>query len=309
MMPCAKLKTPDALKIRTKPSAMSAYRTPLTRPSQSVWTRRSGAAPIWTNGSMKMPYRTCVIAPSARDAEIRVDHRLVVAHFAGRAVGDLATVVEHRDAVREIHDHAHIVLDQDDGRAELVVDLQDEPAHVLFFFHVHPGHGLVEQQQLRFHGESAPELDALLQAVRQPPDRRPADVLDLQKIDDLLDLGAMLELLAPRGSPVDHLLHEAGFHLQGAPGHQVVERGHAAEQRDVLEGAGDALQRGLVRIDAAALRALEGNRPLLRVVETVDDVEKRRLPGAVRSDDGADLVLADIEGHGLQRDDPAEGKR
>ncbi len=73
--------------------------------------------------------------------------------------------------------------------------VEDEAAHVLLLLEVHAGHRLVEQQQLRLHGERAAELDALLQAVGQLADRRLADVLDLEEVDDLLDH------LAVRGSP------------------------------------------------------------------------------------------------------------
>jgi hypothetical protein len=65
-------------------------------------------------------------------------------------------------------------------------------------------------------------------------------VLDLEEIDDLLDLGAVLELLAPRAAPPQRLLEEARAHAQVAAGHDVVEHAHALEQRDVLERARDA---------------------------------------------------------------------
>src|SRR6185503_14216986 len=130
-------------------------------------------------------------------------------------------------------------------------------------------------------GEGSRELYALLQAVRQPADGSLADVLDLEKIDDRLDPGPVLELLAPRGAPVKRLLQEVGFHLQVAPGHDVVEHRHAAEKRDVLESTGDALPGGFMRIHAAALAALEGNRAPLRVVDAVDDVEHRGFSRAV----------------------------
>ncbi len=39
-------------------------------------------------------------------------------HLGGRAVGDLDAVVEHHDAVGQIHHHAHVVLDQRDGGAD-----------------------------------------------------------------------------------------------------------------------------------------------------------------------------------------------
>ena len=201
------------------------------------------------------------------------------------------------------------MLDEHDGRAHLIVDVEYETAHVLLFLEIHPGHRLIEQQQLRLRSKSSREFHALLQAVREPAHRGLADVLDLEKIDDRLDFGAVLELLALRRPPIDRLLQEIGFHLQVAPGHDVVEDRHAAKEGDVLEGPRDALLRGLVRIHIAAPSALEGNRPLLRVVDAVDDVEHRRFAGAVRADDRADLVLPDVEGNALERNHPAEGKR
>ncbi len=79
------------------------------------------------------------------------------------------------------------MLDQHDGGAELVVHVEDETAHVLLFLDVHAGHRLVEQQDLRLHGQGARQIDALLQAVGQAPDRRLTNILDFEEVDDLLD--------------------------------------------------------------------------------------------------------------------------
>src|SRR5215475_16013576 len=84
-------------------------------------------------------------------------------------------------------------------------------------------------------GQRAGELDALLQPVRQAAGRRLADRLDLEEVDDPLDEGAVLELLAPGRAPVERLEQEAAAHLQESPGHDVVEHAHALEQGDVLE--------------------------------------------------------------------------
>src|SRR5688500_4022320 len=62
MMPWAKLNTPGALKIRTKPRAMSAYNTPETQPSQRVWIRRTGASTMSTKGSTKTLVRPLPLA-------------------------------------------------------------------------------------------------------------------------------------------------------------------------------------------------------------------------------------------------------
>ena len=117
------------------------------------------------------------------------------------------------------------------------------------------------------------------------------------------------DLLALGRPPVQHVGQDAAPHLQRAAGHDVVERRHALEQGDVLEGAGDALAGGEVGAHVVPALALEGDHAFLRVIEAVDDVEHRRLAGAVRADDGADLALADVEGDVAQRLDAAERQR
>src|SRR5688572_19997436 len=83
---------------------------------------------------------------SVRHPEVRVDYRLVPADLFRGAVADLPAVIEDYDAIRDVHDHAHVVLDQHDRRSVVVVDVEDEAAHVLLFLEVHSGHRLVEQQ-------------------------------------------------------------------------------------------------------------------------------------------------------------------
>src|SRR4051812_4487950 len=119
--PCAKLKTPEALKISTKPSATSAYSMPTIRPPNSV--------------SRKNP----MVRVLMRGAEVGLDDLGVAAHGVGRAVADLLAVVQHHHAVADVHHHAHVVLDQHHGGAELVVHVQHEAAHVLLLFQVHAG--------------------------------------------------------------------------------------------------------------------------------------------------------------------------
>jgi hypothetical protein len=46
----------------------------------------------------------------------------------------------------------------------------------------------------------------------------------------------------------------------------------------------------------AKVLAAQDDLALLRVIDAVDHVQHRALAGAVGADDGADLVLADVEG-------------
>src|SRR5437899_4900526 len=228
--PWAKLKTPDALKISTKPRATSEYMSPAAMPPSSTSTKNAGAVTMSRNG-VTSPRRISVMA----EAQVGVEDGLVLAHFVGRSVGDLAPVVQDDHAVRDVHHHAHVVLDQRDRGPELAVDVEDEAAHVFLLLDVHPRHRLVQQQQRRLGGECPRQLHALLEAVRQSAGRCLPDGLDLQEVDDALDERAMRQLLAPGRAPPDRVEEERPAHLEQAARHDVVEHRHALEQSDVLE--------------------------------------------------------------------------
>src|SRR5262249_33226126 len=132
----------------TKPRATIEYMIPDSSPPTRTSIRKRNSS---------------IARSSMRDAEIGVDHVLVGAHFAGRAVANLLAVIEHDHAVGDVHHHAHVVLDEHHRGSVVIVDVEDEAAHVLLLLDVHAGHGLVEQQDLGFGGQGAAEFNALLQ--------------------------------------------------------------------------------------------------------------------------------------------------
>ncbi len=116
------------------------------------------------------------------------------------------------------------------------------------------------------------------------------------------------QFLALGPAPIDHLLQKTCAHLQDAPGHDVVQRGHALEERDVLEGAGNAGGRRLVGAHLAAGDPLPGHLALLGMIEAIDHIEHRGLAGPVRSDDRPDLAFTDIEADIGKGGDAAEAQ-
>src|SRR5260221_419090 len=95
-------------------------------------------------------------SPLVRDAEVRVDDGLILAHVVRIPVAYLLAVVQHDHAVGNVHHHTHVVLDQDDRGPVLLVDVEDEAAHVLFLLHVHAGHRLVQQKHRGLGSEGLP---------------------------------------------------------------------------------------------------------------------------------------------------------
>src|SRR5213593_1383945 len=106
--PWAKLKTPEALKMRTKPRATSEYMSPAAMPPMSTSTRKAPLPIMSANGATRTARSSSIMS----DPEVGVHHHLVLPDDLGRAVGDLPAVVEHHHPVRDVHDHAHVVLDQ-----------------------------------------------------------------------------------------------------------------------------------------------------------------------------------------------------
>ena len=97
-------------------------------------------------------------------------------------------MVQHHDAVDHAHQHAHDVLDPDDGDAELVADLAQHVGRLVHLRLVEAAQALVGQQQLGLGGQRLGEFEHL--AVRQGqrhgglvgPLRQPDPVQDVDRL-------------------------------------------------------------------------------------------------------------------------------
>ena len=200
-----------------------------------------------------------------------------------RGEGDNAPVQEH-DAVETLGGHVQVVGRQEDGdavTAQVVEDGQDG----FLGGHVQAVERLVEQQQLRFLGQSAGQEDALLLAAG--------------KLADLLagkaccaDTGQR----GPRQGPIVAARPPQQANCADAAHHDHVLDCHREAPVDLgaLRDVGDAdVAAGAVAEDVEAA-AVGVQRP-------GDELEQRALARAVWPDDGDALAAADAEGYRLQR--------
>ena len=241
-----------------------------------------------------------------RHPQIGVDHLLIVAHLVGGAVADLAAVIHHDHAVGQVHNHAHVMFDQRNRRAEFVVHIQDKAAHVLFLLDIHAGHGFIQQQKFGFGGQRTRQFHPLFQPVRQTAHGGLADRLNFQKVDDLFHDFAVGDLFSLSAAFPDRLRQQTGFHMRQPAGHDVVEHAHPLKQRDVLERARDAKAGNLIGFHRLALFAAKPDLAVLGMIEPRDHVQHRRFARAIRPDDRPDLAFADIKRNVLDRLHPAE---
>src|SRR5262245_51164916 len=87
--------------------------------------------------------------PSTLAPEVGTDDVGVALDLGRAALGDLAPEVEDDHAVGDLHDQAHVVLDQQHRRSPPIADLAQEPGERRDFLVVEPAGGLVEQEQSR----------------------------------------------------------------------------------------------------------------------------------------------------------------
>ena len=91
--------------------------------------------------------------------------------------------------------------------------------------------------------------------------------------------------------------------------HHVFEHCEPRKESEVLERPRDASVGDFVGVDCQQVFAIEHDLTGIRFVDPRHDVEQRRLAGAVRADQTADLVLIDRERQLVERDDAPEPYR
>jgi hypothetical protein len=201
------------------------------------------------------------------------------------------------------------VLDEQDRQAIVVAEAPDQAHQRLGLGRVQPARRLVQQQQARLERERPSQLHPLLetqgQAGRVAVGRVDQPHAGQQRPRPLARAGL---LAAHRGPPERGRHHSAPQSRVRADQH-VVERGEAAEDLRVLEGARHAEPRDPVRGDGQQVVAVEAHPPRRRPVETGDHVEHGGLARPVGPDQGEDLPGPDRQVDVGQRGEAAEPDR
>ncbi len=134
----------------------------------------------------------------------------------------------------------HVVLDQQHGEAELVAHRADDLAELVDLAVGQPGGRLVEEQQLGVAGQRPGQLDALERAVRQAGGRAVGEIGRVRAGRGSLGRRARDRFSSCSDTEPQHRSRRSRPCLGVCPDHHVLEHRHRREERQVLEGAGDA---------------------------------------------------------------------
>ena len=201
------------------------------RGSDRRWRATSGGAAGGGAGALDRPLV---------GAEVRGDDPGVVAHLVGRALGDDRAGLEAVDAVADRHHERHVVLDDEQRRAELGLDAGDERGERLGLALGDAGGGLVEADDPGLEGEDARQLADAAGAGRQRADEVVGEAAEAQVVDEVPGPGELLAVAAPPGRDAgEHREHPGRQHPFVGQRHGL-EHGQVAEQAGVLERAPEA---------------------------------------------------------------------
>src|SRR5262245_6351870 len=222
--------------------------------------------------------------------------------------GDDTAVVEDDDAVRYLHDHRHVVLHQEDGHAR--------GANGLHQFHdlralarIHARNGLVEQQHGGPCGKRQRHSEEPLFTVR----KRAGHVrLAPFESDDAQDIARLIRKLRFRNSlppQCQQRVPEARASAAVQADQHIFEYGVAYKDARALKRAYQAEGRDVMRLEPVQQRIAIANLARGGLEKSGKDIEGSRFTGTVRTNEGDDLSVENLEIEIRQGDEPAKMHR
>ena len=203
-----------------------------------------------------------------------------MAELVGRAVRDDHTLVDHKDSL------AHgLHLGQDVGAEHhrvVAAQILDQVADLDDLLRVKADGRLVENQHRRIAQQGLRDADALLVALGQVRNQALVNIVDLDKIADLLDV------LLLRDLDLLEVVHEIKVLLDR---HVHIQRRHLRQIADELLHLGGLVEDAVSRHRHFALAGGE---------VACDDVHRGGLTGAVRPQKAQDSTLLHGEAHMVQ---------
>lgn len=218
----------------------------------------------------------------------QIDAQLLASEFRHQRVLVLdeqyLAAVDHRDPVGDLLRFLDVVRRQNDRHARSAQPLDDLP-HALAQADVDTGRRLIEEKDARLVRERLGDQHAPLHAAGKLAQRAVLLVPEREVFQHLFDM-RRIRLLAVKpareGNGVPHGLESIGGQFLR---HQAYHRPRLAEvAHDVV--------------------AADGNLAARRIDDTADDRDERRLAGAVRTEEGKNFALLDVEADAFQSLEP-----
>src|ERR1035437_2784882 len=207
---------------------------------------------------------------------------------------------EDDHVVTDLLDDVQVVLDHED-RDALVLQIEDVAADPVDQRGVDAGHGLVEQQDRRRRHHPSSDLEQLLLATREFLRSSVAQLVESVRLEDpggALDVRALLALHATGAEEnVEQLLARLVLRCD----EEVLEQSETSEFARQLEGPHETLTGDLRVVPVSDVLATDLHMAGVALHGARQDVDDRRLSGAIGSDERSDHALGHVERRSVDR--------
>src|SRR5436309_1466015 len=237
--------------------------------------------------------------------KISLDDGGIVPDHVRRALGNDPPIIEHHYPIRDAHHHRHVVLDKQDGYAA-VADVSDQLHEGVRFRGVHAGDRLVEQQHRRLGGQRQRHADQPLFTIGQRARKIVGAAFETNPFDQFAGAFPQTALRRPGARQPQYGFEKTEPALAMQPDQQIVVNAVVRKYAGALECADQTEISDLMRLQSIERRSTIAHGAMGWIQKAGNDVERRRLAGAVRPDQADDLALANRKVHVRERNETAE---
>ena len=78
--------------------------------------------------------------------QVGVDHVLICSYLVGGAVANFLAIIHHNHTIAQIHHDAHVVFNQRNRGAELIINLKNNQAKLFFLFYINKRNPFIQQK-------------------------------------------------------------------------------------------------------------------------------------------------------------------
>src|SRR6266576_1453320 len=313
---CGKVLRPWGTCAMPSRNRRSGRRPPMSLPRNRIWPRRGRMSPEIVRSSVDLPApfgpirQTKSPASTSRStprrmsppdpypatsrshwtstsvSEVGIEDGGIGAHLGRRPARDHPTAVQHNHRLAQLHDKAHVVLD-DQKRHAASVEVANVGAQPVDHHWVEPSSRFVKHEQLRLGHQRRRQLQQFLLPEGQAARKLVTEKGDTKELEESLGPFALVTFDAGREERAKTKLPDGHDH--------VLEHRHLLEDARDLEGPGNAEmhdpagskagQQSLTELDGSAFLSIKAGHA----------VEERRLTRAIRPDQRRDAPRSDLE--------------
>ena len=185
------------------------------------------------------------------------------------------------------------MLNEHDGDAECVADLNNILHQLAGFRRVHTRSRFVEQKQRRICGKCADNLQSALRTIWQRASLILGQVLHIKDTEQLSGSIACNALFPPVTGDAENCGSKVIFRFVVQADQNVIENCQITEEADILERAGDTELVDLSGGFIGGIDAVKQDRAARRLIDLGQKVENRCLSGTIRADEASNFRAAD----------------